>query len=484
MGEKIAKWAAIFPVALFLFVAYGYWNAEPILDPLVIYREVSMMDMGGLFAPYLAKDAIAYTAHPPFTNMLTWGLFHIVGTRPVALYLSGFIFFICAVALGYVAFAKIFNRKFAAWFTVLSFCCPLVLMNSYLRMYEIVILAGIALSFLLLSREKRFLFSLSLALFVFTKETAILVPLAFFLLEGWEQIRDCKLTGFKLKSATKRFLVFLPVTLSFLGWQIFMRVYGITEWRAENFGSVKGANSYLVHLNNLLHLKMFEPTSNFRYNLFHAFVFNFHWIYSLAALVLVLSYKAWRSFEGRPLNDLQLKCLKFMAIYGILNVALVLTYETFALTRYVIPVVVVTFFYLALGLEQVENKTIRNIIGFSILGILLSSGFVSADPMTEKFYGRTDIAGQMAYRFPIKIVGDDSYAYNFQFRNVMNLQSEVISNAIKISSSVVSVHDCDIFRLYENTVFINQAPKYHPRYNSKFPLYCISRKNIASSREP
>lgn len=257
----------------------------------------------------------------------------------------------------------------------------LYLSNSLFSTFDFMVAVFALYSFLFYYQKKMNWYMFAASLGVCTKETFLLLPLSILLVSVFQK---------KLK-----WQYFFPFVI-FLFWIVGLHFFNFSSWNQANFGEFKEYGGFGTVFLNLITLKIFNE---FAFGAWlQMLVLNFNWFFWLVAFIWLFFIK-WsrRGFE------LYLPMVVFVFLY----VFLVLSFPTWLIPRYALPVF--PFLYIFIAAHLWKSKLVL-VATFFISIIAL---FYSVDPVSHYFYKDQEILGQKFYEVPN--AGIDGITYNMQY---------------------------------------------------------------------
>lgn len=341
---------------------------------------------------------------PPFKLILSSLFFYFFGFDSYT-YLG-----LCLGALGiavlFLIARELFDRKVALWSAIFLATSGLYLSNGIFSMTDFVVAVLILLSFYFYIRSYFWLYGIIVSCAVLTKETVLVFPISVFIVYLWTQKK-------------LRFSLILPF-LTFLGWLWFLYATGHQPWNDWNFSSTANQGSLYTVIHNLL---TFQFLNRFAYeNWRHLFIFNFDWFFwILAGFGIVYLFRKKKMFKNKA-NFL------IIALYGFFYIIAVLSFQTFPITRYILPLLPFVYLFAGLGLVTILNAIKIEYwkywaIAIVVLVIFMEL-FTSDDPVSNFFWGKTNFLGEEVY--VSKLGGLDAMTYNMQFLLFAKKRDELI----------------------------------------------------------
>ena len=463
---KLIDLFSLLPFAVYLVAVFPYFGESPSLDPLVIYRESTQFYNGGLMEILSAGT----TVHPPLIYLLNSMAFFVFGKDPMSYNLVGTLVFILSSIFLYFMIKSLFGIKTAVPMTILLFLNPLVIINSFYLMNDMLILMGTILAIGFYSCGRKYFLSATLALMTLMKETSYIIIFSIFLISFFRVIIKNEDIKNKLKQLAREMLIFIPAILIFLAWSYFLKSLGTTEWREPFFGAAN-QNSYIIIIENLYSLKIFNIFLS--QNLRNAFLLNFQWIYLIGLIFYGLLYKR----DILTLTKEQKYFFYILIIIILFYIILVFPFPTWTIPRYVLPILFPFFFFFAFFISRIRQQKLylSMIMAFFILALI--SNFFSLDPLSLG-KGKIEIHNQSFYNINYSNGGPDRIIYNTQFLNVVRDQNNFIKDIINKNSSII-IANCYDLKLGEKVYSINIHNDFYPQLKLHKQLHCISKSPTA-----
>jgi hypothetical protein len=221
----------------------------------------------------------------------------------------------------------------------------------------------------------------AVSLGVCTKETFLVLPLSILLVSIFQR---------RLK-----WQYFFPFILFFF-WIAGLHFFHFSSWNQQNFSEFKQYGAFGTIFMNLITFKIFNQYSFGAWQ--QMFILNFNWFFWLLAFIQLIFIK-W-SREG-------LKLYLPIIVFVFLYVFLVVSFPTWSIPRYSLPVFPFLYIFLAAHLWKK-----RLVLGLTFF-ISLISLFHSVDPVSHYFYKEQEVLGQKFYQ--VSNSGYDGITYNMQY---------------------------------------------------------------------
>lgn len=453
MSEKFWRLAPFLPGLFFLLVTFGFWGQYPSLDPMLNYRDAVQLHQTGFRDLSLTQNG--RIIHPPLLNVLISAGFSVFGQSPFAYNAIGFSLFVLTSLVFYKFARQEFDRQTATLSSLLLFGNPLMITNFFYGSYEMPILVGLVFLLRYHSIGAILPLALTLAFFPLMKETALVIPLLFLL---WLIIKK-----------RFNFFLFIPFFVVWGGWLFYSNVNQLTAWRDVSGFFPSGSSSFQIVMDGVFRLKLFN--SYLLSHLFNLFVFNFQWVY-LALIVSCLFIR--RASKFPPIIIL-------LALISAGYIILALSYPTWTIVRYTLPLYPFLFLLLAFLIFRLP-KYLRMLFIFTALSTTLISNIGSFDPITRKIFpGDKIIYGTNFYNTPFLPYSLDGANYNRDFLLAVKNQNELIQKIVTAQSEIV-VTNCQDLKLSEKLWTISITQNYSPTKIDR-PVECVNSWDVPSQQQ-
>ena len=296
------------------------------------------------------------------------------------------------------------------------------------------------------------------------KETALAIPLAFFLYSsvaiGFHRVAFRT----KVHAISQNSLIYLPTLLLFLIWQGILQGVGASEWRAHIFEETQ-MSSYMLTLTNVITLKIFNQY--FLQNIFNTFGLNFQWILTVDTLILWIVYK-YRRFAQTDKQKRFIHTLLWISVtYGLLA----LTFPTWTIPRYGIPLLLCLVFFFSLFVLATP-RILKILFIAEVIALTIVANVSSLDPLSRAL-GTTYIRGEEFYANDIDPNGPDGLFYNTQILHPITKQNALVRFASEQHADIL-IANCDELKLAERIESAFSFPSAYPQYALTQPLACVS----------
>jgi len=350
---------------------------------------------------------------------------------------------------------EIFGINVARLTTTLLSTFPLFLSNALFatRDYILTVFMIIALYFYL--QKKAILYFIFGNLIVLTKETGLVLILSvaiveffYFFLRLWQK----KLT----KKDFKILFFFLPV-LGILLWYRFLKELGSQPWQDHILmEEVRGKGSFYTVFYILTHFKTFSPWA--KQHLKQLFILNFNWLYWLifigGTLIFLLSFlKRQKSLLFTfGLSKQEAQKTKFFLIIFIFTIGYiigVLTFPTYTIPRYTLPLVPILIGGVTMIIDQFIIKKGNKTLNFATLVFLFFLVFVclffSIDPLSLKIWDKMEFYGEKLYNLKDDLAGNDGITYNLQYLFIVKKRTQHIKEVESQKKNLMDGENWAIF---------------------------------------
>jgi len=379
----------LLPVFVYLLLAFPYFGLVPFHDGNTEFQIAY-----NFFAGKYLSNWQPY--HPPFKPILESLLFFFFGYRAYSF--VGFFLGIAGIIAFYYTAKKLCNDKVALLSSFLLATSGLYLANAAFTLNDFLETVCILLAFCFYVRSRLIWYAVFGSLAVMAKESAIILPLSV-----------CLIDFFFRKKITFSHLV--PF-VAFQGWLVFLWTSGHQLWNSWNFSQTSSQGSAITLLYNVLTLHFFN--TYLEENLLHLFIFNFNWFFSLLFLLTLVVYRRKLSFL-RTSPELQV-----ILVFFVLYCLVILSFETYTINRYILPLLPCIYLFVAYGLTKMRFRFVC--IGLTII-VVVASLLASIDPISNLFWKHYTILGQTFYLNGID--GPDGITYNLQFLE-LNKKRDII----------------------------------------------------------
>lgn len=222
-------------------------------------------------------------------------------------------------------------------------------------------------------------------------------------------------------------------------WFVFLKLHGESVWSDWNFSETSQKGTIYTILNNLFTLKLFNKYTI--QNWLQFFVLNFNW---LLWIIILLGITIKRSgLNKKYLKRLVTKTFTNKSLMGafifcVAHFIAVLSFQTYTIPRYALPLE--PFFYLAVayGSYQISKRSnlSKVFVYIFLCGLTIVRLFTSTDPVSTHFWGKGEILGQSIYALnqAPSLSGFDGITYNLQYNLIVKKRSDLILGKTKGSN--------------------------------------------------
>jgi 4-amino-4-deoxy-L-arabinose transferase-like glycosyltransferase len=375
--------AVALPIILFSLLILPFLGIIPYLDGNIEFRIAHNFYSGN----YLTNWA---TYHPPLKPLMSSVLFFFFGVS--AYTLLGYLLGVAGIISIYFIAKKIFDKQTAVLSAIFLALSGLYVSTSLFSLNDFIMTVFLLISFAFYVHKKYLLYAVAISLAVCAKETAIIFPVSIMLVEAFHK--------------QFRWQHLLPIMI-LGGWILFLKTNGHGLWNAWNFSESQHKGIIYTVMDNIFSLKMFNAYAyeNWR----HLFIFNYNWVFWLLAMIAIPKLKI----------DINTKI--FLA-FTVLYAGVILTIQTYTITRYVLPVL--PFVYIIAAHYLVQLKQYKVFAITIVMLIVTSALFTSDDPVSNSIWKKTTMYDRSFYSQ--KLDGNDGITYNLQFLQLAKERDSII----------------------------------------------------------
>lgn len=378
---------------LFLIFLLPHIGSIPYLDGNIDFVQAYDFYSGGFTK--LAQNW--GSLHPPLKVFIVSLFFRLFGIHPWVYTLVGIIIGLVGIGAMYGLARTLFGRKEAGIAALLLATSPLFLSVGIFSLTDYLLTVWVLLSLLMYAKKYYVWCGVFLTYSVLTKETALLLPISMLF-----------------------FRPRLPAIFSLIvyaGWSWYLHSIGQRPWSDWIFTQTadKGAAFTIIH--NLVTGRFLNPYAI--QNWLHLFVLNYMWVVSALAV--------WGAFRWR-------RTLAVYLLFGAFYTISVLSFQTYTIPRYVLPIVP-----LILLLAAVSVRRIAMVVFLGAVTVL--SLFTSTDPLSRAIWGETTWMGERLYNLRDNLSGNDGITYNLQYLAIVRERSRRMREAEKLGAPIMS-RDC------------------------------------------
>ena len=273
---------------------------------------------------------------------------------------------------------------------------------------------------------------------VLTKETGILLPLSIIGVELMSLIFRVTIHPKTKQSAikwTNLALSLIPILTAAI-WIYFLHSQGKGVWSDWNFSSVSHKGSVYTVIHNVFTLGIFNKYAYQQW--LHLFVLNFNWLITTTILIGLI---VWVTGKHKLTNFAKLttrpktKLITVSFLFTLSYIILVLSFQTYAIPRYSLPVIPFTLIAFTASLSYLTSltKNPKIVFNYSFLLFIILMGFrlfTSIDPVSLKIWGKTEVLGQKLYGLNHHLAGNDGITYNAQYLLIIkNRTSQILPSS-------------------------------------------------------
>ena len=432
-------------VIVFIALLFPYWGILPYLDGNIDLVQAKDFYEGSYRQLFNNWRSI----HPPVKVWLVSGAFKIFGVYPEVYSTIGMVFGLIGLTSLWQLLKDKFNR-FGASLAVLLFASyPIVLANGLFAMPDFMLACLLPLVFYLYKARKIFLLTIVLVICSLIKETALLLPASILLTE---------LIYFFAGLFTKKkaliqkiipiLLLIIPFIIFFV-WHDFLSQSGKDVWSDWIFTDNPEIGSLQLVLRNIFTLGFINEFA-FQ-NWAHLFILNYNWVFWIIILIAA-SYSLWQMgfqhksniFSKLKRGTATTKVIISAIIFFLIYCVAVLSFQTYTITRYVLPVIPLMLIATAGALSKLSNLLPYGkwIISILLIPFLITILFYSNDFISTSIWGTTEIAGKDYYSLHQHLSGNDGLVYNLQSASLAKLRSEIVIAAYQENRALIS-KSCD-----------------------------------------
>lgn len=395
--DKSILTVILLPIIIFSILFLPFITSIPYLDGNIDFVKSYDFYEGGIQQYFHNWGSV----HPPFKLLLPVFLFRLFGVNIILFNIIGFVFGVLGIIFMYKLCQNIFNEKTALLSSLLLAVSPIFLASGIFSLIDFLISVLIIISLYFYSYKNNLMYGLISTLAVLTKETALLLPIVVILVESFILItQKLKVSKKDFKNLKNIFLKFAYISipfLAYLSWYFFIRLAGQTTWNDWNFSSTSDRGSFYTIFNNLI---SFNFLNNYAYdNWKQLFVLNFNWFFWIIFLIGVIFVpKDLLIIKKNLIKNIQItKTIFVMIIFSILYFLAVLSFQTFTIPRYGLPILcflIIGVSWTTVNILNKKNTLIKITFLFFFISIILLRLFYSIDPVSIKLWGTTNILGQ------------------------------------------------------------------------------------------
>lgn len=381
-----------------------------------------------------------HSVHPPGKEFVTFIFFSLFGLTKHSYSLIGPVFGVLGIILFYSLASELFGKTPGRLSAFLLSVSPLFLSVGLFSLTDYLLTVFIIGSFYFYLKVKIPLLALFLNLSFLTKESGLIAPLSIILIE----LLSIKKPHSPKKSFPATWLALLLPFIFYYLWSTFLKINDKPIWSDWNFSETAAKGTLYTLFRNVVSLKLFNT---FAYqNWLHLFVLNFNWFYWSLLLLggFIIFKKAFKqkssiSIPTSHSGRVTLSILLFCVLYTLI----VLSFQTYTIPRYTLPVLPFLFLGAARSLEKIKkiSNTFSTFLLMSLFLIIGISLFSSVDPISLAIWGKEKVLGQEIYAVRKKLAGNDGITYNMQYALIAKKRTRQIL-AAKSTGGTVFSEDC------------------------------------------
>ncbi len=408
---------------IFSLLFLPFINSFPYLDGNIDFVKSYYFFNGG-FDLYFSQFS---SIHPPLKIVSSAFLLQFFGLSSIGFNLFGYILGVLGIIGMYFLTKKVSSKPSAEISTIIFSMNPLLISTAFFSLIDYVITIILIWTLLVYLQKKHLLFSLLLCLIILTKETGLLIVGTFLLLD----ITTILLTK-KSKQIKYIFFYIIPIAAYYI-WDNFLNMNGKGEWSDWIFTDTADQGTFYTIVNNVVTLKIFNEyaTQHFLQLLF----LNFNWIIiaiSIFITIIILIRKENRKKIIQTVTrfDAQTKTILFILIFCILYALTVLTFQTYTIPRYALPIIPFLLLWFSVVVTQLKNFFVKATSIFVVFLLTILGLFFSVDPIANTIWGKVNVLGQNVYATNYHLSGNDGITYNYQYLLIAKKRTEIIRQDI------------------------------------------------------
>jgi len=225
-----------------------------------------------------------------------------------------------------------------------------------------------------------------------------------------------------------RYLFGLVSFAAFFVWMQISGMFGRGMWSDWVFAEGGQSDAIGTIWHNITTLSVFNEY--FRENLLHLFVLNYQWVFTALAIVgIILAIKNVKKSSSAHDTQLYLT-VAVMGTFFLLYCLLVLSFQTYPIPRYTLPIEPYLLFASAYTLIRWgRSVALRGGIIVFIACMIIVRLVSSIDPVSIALWGIQSIEGQRVYAANDHLSGNDGLTYNGQFLIIVANRTKDIRRA-------------------------------------------------------
>jgi len=414
---------------LFLWMQFG--GVIPYLDSGIDFLQAYDFYSGGL--PALISHWASL--HPPFKMTVVSILFFLFGSSSRAYALFGLLLgWIASCAYFVIVTKTIKSFWMIAGMMMIFLLYPLGVAGTIGGFTDYALFTWCLVAWAgYISNNTVVVFIASLCA-VLTKEPGVFLPASLIIAELIQP------TAIKRKIQWKFLisLAFTPVALFI--WVGILSWYGKGAWSDHILAVGHFSNGMIASLQNISSGGWNNPYA-FQ-NMLHVFVMNFQWVYWLVAIVGILLALFFCS--KRPKHHPG-EALLPAAIFAFLYIVFVLSFPTYAIPRYVLPVSASLLVFLLYSLRGYwfVHISLSVVCWLIVCGVSVMGLFFSIDPVSLGIWKTLTLENQTLYNMRDERAGNDGITYNIQEALLVKSRTK------QIQQGLLQTRDCYQWKLYD-----------------------------------
>lgn len=410
------------PLCIFSLLFLPYTTVLPYLDGNIDFVQTVLYHTGE-FSLYFKFFS---SVHPPLKIFLFDFFYSIFGVYESIPTLLGYLWGVVGITCFYYLLKKLSPGSEKIGSLLLSIS-PLYISVGIFYLTDYILTNLILFMLLMYIREKKILLLAGLICTVLVKETGLLIPGIFLIIELSTSIN-------KKRFLSVKNVIFYSIPFSiYYVWFLFMSTKGISTWNDWIFTDTADQGTFYTIVNNVVTLKIFNEyaTQHFLQLLF----LNFNWIIiaiSIFITIIILIRKENRKkiIQAVILFDAQSKTILFILIFCILYALTVLTFQTYTIPRYALPIIPFLLLWFSVVVTQLKNFFVKATSIFVVFLLTILGLFFSVDPIANTIWGKVNVLGQNVYATNYHLSGNDGITYNYQYLLIAKKRTEIIRQDI------------------------------------------------------
>ena len=413
---------------IWVWIIYG--GSIPYLDGAIDFVQSYQLFSGGFINLFSHWGSL----HPPLKPLMVSALFSLFGVTERSYTLLGVGVGVVGVISAYLLGLRIGGKTVGRLLCIFVATSPLFVSVGLFSLTDFLVCVFGLMSFVAFFSKRYLLWGISLMLAVLSKETALLLPFVFVVVLSMYSVYGIVTKKYRPEW---RYLYVILSFAAFLGWLLFAKSFGKGMWNdwifitGERFGAI-GAIWHNVTTGALFN-------DYLRENLLHLFVLNFQWVMTIAAGFGC--YFAYRKFiREKHTIDIQTRIgILCMVLYVISYCFFVLSFQTYPIPRYTLPVEPYVLLAASCCLALLFRKKILRIVCICVVaGLSIARFSYSLDPVSYVLWGSISIDEQKFYGVNEHLSGNDGITYNGQFLTVVRTRTQELRLASENDSPVIS----------------------------------------------